>query len=280
MIPKIIFTYWEGDQLSIMHYYTIFSLLKYNPEINITIYTSKIKGAKLVQWYSGEHSINIENKVTLESLKNIDTNRVCLVEIDFKEAYNIENDISIIYKADFTRIAKLLEHGGMWFDMDILFIKRIPEVFFNSNVEFYYYTYSNTIPTGLLLSSAKNAFIQKVYDKALGILVNMKKDHMSNYQIVGPNLWNECFNEFKHLCISHCLERSEVYPYDCDEIGEMYSKEKCLNIKKIEEKTYGIHWYNGDSGMKKFINELNISQVNPNNTILEKMLVHVIRSHP
>ena len=100
---------------------------------------------------------------------------------------------------------------------------------------------------------------------------DLKKNEMCNYQMVGPNLWNECFNRSKEVCKTHILEKSDVYPYDCEEIHLMYS-----NTNQIKDNTFAIHWYNGHSGMKHFINSLNLANLNPNNTILEKMLVNVI----
>ena len=57
MIPRIIFTYWEGDQLSALHYLTIYSLHKYNHELDIIIYTDENPKNILREWNSPEHSI-------------------------------------------------------------------------------------------------------------------------------------------------------------------------------------------------------------------------------
>jgi hypothetical protein len=272
-IPKKFFTYWEGDQLSILHYYTIYSLRKYNPDTQITIYTSKNTGSKLSQWNSREHSIKIQNKVTLDSLINIDVSNISLTEIDFNKEYNVENDISVVYKADFIRIAKLYEHGGMWFDMDILFIKPIPDHLFHTDTELYFYMYLETIPTGLLFSSPKNTFITQLYEKALNIIVNIKSNQTHHYQVLGPNLWIKFLNEFKCPCVLHCLIKSDVYPYDSSNIIGIYS-----NLNCIEPNTFGLHWYNGDSYTKHFINRLNIQSLNPSNSIIEKMLFNVINN--
>ena len=71
MIPKIVFTYWEGDQLSELHYLTIYSLHKYNPDLDIIIYTDINPKNILREWKSNEHSIDIQKKIPLSKFESI-----------------------------------------------------------------------------------------------------------------------------------------------------------------------------------------------------------------
>jgi len=271
-IPKIFFTYWEGEQLSYLHYFTIYSLVKLNPNMEVIIYTSKIESTKLKQWDGNEHSVDIviDKYITMNKILEI-SNKIKLEMIDFEKEYNIDNNISCVYKGDFTRIVKLYEHGGMWFDFDILFIKPVPNYIFEQEFthNLLYFTYSNIIPTGLIFSSPKNEIITLLYNSSCNKIKNLN----NNYQQLGPNLWNDVFNNNKNKttgCL--CGSNKMVYPYIWDNIYNIFYS---LNDKTTDE-TFGIHWYNGDNLTKKYINEFDINNIDPNKNIFEKYLFKIM----
>jgi hypothetical protein len=286
-IPRIFFTYWEGDQLSQLHSYTITSILKQNPNIQVIIYTSTIDSNKFVDWTTCEHSIKIDNTISLDELVKIDPTRIMLRPIDFQNDYKIKNDISCIFKADFIRIAKLYEHGGLWFDMDIFFIKPFPDYLFNTDIELYFHntfsdqmsnivilfmTKQGVIPTGLILSTPKNDFISMLYYIALDKISN-PSDLTNSYQVLGPNLWTSLLQRhFNRINGYKCLSKSTVYPYEADYIHMLYE----LNDKDtslLQEDSFAIHWYNGAYHTKNFINRFDKNNIDPNRCFMEKMLI-------
>jgi hypothetical protein len=267
MIPKIVFTYWEGDQLSELHYLTIYSLHKYNPDIDIIIYTDENPKNILREWNSHEHSININKKIPLSNLININSNKIFLRTINFQKEYNFDNNISIVFKADFIRIAKLYEHGGIWFDMDILFIKPISEFFFKENVDAFIFIYSNVIPTGFLSTKPKSKYLEILFKKSLEIIENKK---LNDYQKIGPTIWTKEYNNLSHRdkMGMKILDNNLVYPFLWNELDNLLSKP---NIT-VPENTFGIHWYNGAPETKNFINNFNLLNINPNNSLIEKLI--------
>jgi len=247
MIPDKIFTFWEGESLSYLHYMTILSLHKLNPDKKITIYTG-IDGIMGNKWVGGEHSSNMEKKIPFSDILNISPN-IILETIDFQKEYNIPNNISYVYKADITRIIKLYEHGGVWFDFDILFIKKIPETIFNNTVDIIYFSYEDTIATGLIASSCKNNKIKFIYD----VLLNTVKSLDTNiyYQYIGPNLWRYCFSQaLFNDGKTRCENTTDIYPYTWSVIHLFFE----TNVDLVSGNTWGIHWYNGGESCKKFIN--------------------------
>lgn len=267
MIPKIIFTYWEGDQLSELHYLTIYSLHKYNPDLDILIYTDINPKNILREWNTHEHSIEIKKKIPLSNLININPQKIFLRPINFQKEYNFDNNISIIFKADFIRIAKLYEHGGIWFDMDILFIKSIPDFFFKENIDTYIFIYSQVIPTGFLATKSKTKYLEILYHNSLQIIKNKE---LNNYQKIGPIIWIE---EYKKLNQNQknnikILDNKLVYPFLWNELDYLFK----LNNIKIPENTFSIHWYNGAIKTKEFINNFNINNINPKNSLFEELI--------
>jgi len=271
MIPKIYFTYWEGNQLSKLHYYTIYSLTKLNPDMEIIIYTSKDVSDKFVQWESPEHSVKIKKTISLEEITNINNN-VKLVKIDFEKEHGINNKLSCVFKADFVRILKLYEHGGLWFDFDLLFIKKIPEHLFEGhNYDILYFTYENVVPTGLLLSSPKNDIIKNLYFSAKDIILKINANtHNNNYQVLGPCLWTQ--HVLHNPIGAYCLRNELVYPYTWSIINQFFES----NNDYISFDTFAIHWYNGGASAKNYINNFDEHNIDSNKCVINKYLHNIL----
>ena len=265
MIPKIVFTYWEGDQLSELHYYTIYSLHKHNPDLDIIIYTSTNPTNILVQWNTPEHSVKIQKTIKLDDIVSINRDKIKLVAIDFKANYNVDNDISCIYKADFTRIVKLYEHGGIWFDMDILFTKPLPDYLFTTNADIFLFRYSNVIPTGFIACAPRTKMLTQLYSTAMSITHSGK---LNDYQAIGPILWETVYRVTDKRGVI-MLPTECIYPLVWNRIDALFNP---TNGNIIKNYTFGIHWYNGGVSTKDFINRFDKTNINPERSLFEALI--------
>ena len=74
------------------------------------------------------------------------------------------------------------------------------------------------------------------------------------YQKIGPTLWTAVFGENNYLLEkTTCLPTDIIYPYEPDNIQE--TLKLAGGIDKIQERTVGIHWFNGSKAIKNFINK-------------------------
>jgi hypothetical protein len=264
MIPRLCFTFWEGDQFSKLHFLTIKSLVKYNPDMKIIIYTCT-SNSKLVAWNSYHHGASFsKNKVPFNDLHKISGN-ITFTAIDFMKEYDISNELSPVYKADIVRIAKLYEHGGAWFDFDLLFIAQIPRQLFEIPTDLIWFTCANSIPTGFIVAVPNVPIVKKLFDTLLS-----RKDNIAEYQTIGPDLWFELFYKNNDLLRNTtCLPYQLVYPYISYEIPQLIWKS---DNRQLSSDTFAIHWYNGDPNVKKFIDNLDFNNLSPNRSVLEKYI--------
>jgi hypothetical protein len=248
------FTYWEGDQFSYFNYLTILSLYKLNPGKDITVYTSEVPqndGKKT--WEGNEHDIKIKKYNFSDILPMVN-----LVKINFEKTYGISNDMHVVNKGDCIRVIKLYEHGGIWFDMDILFIKPIPDYMLNNqDHQMITHAYHGTIATGII-SCQPNSTIMKFMNDALFNKIKLYSNtEIKGYQWVGCDLWRDVVLETRPTELL-LARTSDVYPYLYDNLNELYYSTRDV----ISENTYAIHWYNGSPVSRNFINNFDINENN------------------
>jgi len=264
LIPKLAFTYWSGDQISYLHLLTIKTFMHFHPEWQFILYTDdKSLSSNERSYSSHEHQTKIKKTFTFDQILS---DQVTVVEVDFREEYGIK-DASLFhtYLADIIRIKKLAEHGGLWVDMDLFFLKAIPEEFlsgkYKDNRGLVVTTYCDTIATGLVagvqICSRLKAMSEEV-DKYLaeGSESNFGEDkkYTLSYQAFGPDLWRKFHEEDlknpKSSQSSIFYDSGLVYPYIWNEMDKFFYEDGSL-----PKKAFSVHWYNGSELTKKFINE-------------------------
>jgi hypothetical protein len=271
-IPNIAFTYWEGSQLSLLQYYTIYSFCKYNPLYEVIIYTSDDIIEFDINNLNHPSKINIskEKQISLFELSKI--KNVKINHIDILAELNSKIKISCpVKKADMVRIAKLYEHGGIWIDMDILFIKSIPEDIIKNTKDISYFTYGGTIATGFVISSPRNKAITYIYNKCIKML--QVTSDISDYQVFGPNLFRHCaFNNIELFSDCIYLDNNVVYPYKWNEPQIFFF----TNDDYVKDNTICIHWYNGNEHSRNYINGFDNTKINPEKCVFEKYLYKIL----
>ena len=253
-IPRIAFSFWEGSQLSLLHYMTIVSFHKYNPEFAIRLYYSDKEGnfthaaltAEKNKIHASGFNFRDDKCISMEQLRSL--SYLEIIPIDMEKEYDIPFETSPIHKADMVRIFKLYEHGGIWFDMDVLFIKPVPRHILHGTHDIYYFTYSQTIATGLIVSTPRNPAIQFLKDHCVSKI--QSRIITRDWQQFGPTLWKMCVS-LQPSVFQNCiyLDNAEIYPYLWNEPGLFFF----TNENRVKENTWGIHWYNGNIDSRRFI---------------------------
>lgn len=265
-VPKLLFTYWSGDKLSLLHFITLRAAKQLNPDYKLILYTAKPEQVTgKISYVSHEHSTELTEVFPFKALC-ADTD-VLVREIDVFSEYGFSEPLFHTYVADIVRIKKLEEHGGIWFDMDLLFTEPLTEdiTVLRSDKSCIVTSYSNTIATGLVSGLAHSPFFKQLSLKVDEYLAKGKEsnfersvDFKDAYQAFGPDLWRALaapcldadLDKHEHI---QSFKRELVYPYLWNEMSLLFGESESVKHKDV---TQGIHWYNGSSETRRFINEL------------------------
>lgn len=263
--PKVAFTYWSGDSLSYLHILTLRTITHLNPDFKMIVYTAKEnQSTNRISYNSHEHKLGLKGKLPFSAIYSV--SGVQVVEIDFNLEYNVTETLFHSYLADILRIKKLEEHGGIWFDMDILFRKPFSEDLctFQKGKSVKTISYSDTVATGFTVALPQSPFLKELSDTTDKYLLERKEtnfdseaDYTHQYQAFGPDLWRKLAHPYLNNKLgSHphitALSIDVVYPYLWNEMNDYFLgkvKSKC------GQNTIGVHWYNGSTEARIFLNE-------------------------
>lgn len=270
-IPKIAFTFWEGNQFSYLHYLTVKTLSHYNPDFKIFIYSTTNSTDINPEWNTHEHSNKITNNLySISLLEELDN--VYFIKINLDDYYlNIKN-VSAVYKSDIIRILKLKEHGGIWFDFDILFYKKIPDYLLELNQNnIGIFKYHGVLPIGFILSHPNNVILDYLIHKIKNIINGMST--INDYQAFGVKIWNNLMNIPPINSNIIIFSNEVIYSYLYDNLNTLYHTTNDITT----DKSIGIHWYNGAPISKHYINNIDFNNIDPNSSVMNKYVYKVLQ---
>jgi hypothetical protein len=265
-IPKIVHFYWAGKKLSFLQMMSVYSFWQLNPDWEIQMHTCTDTNNKIT-WGTKEQ----------EYSDNYEDFSVKLGEIPVKfnyhnfKDYGLSNELTEIHKSDIIRLFLLSRRGGIYCDMDILFIKPIEYMECNipenkdkdTFVSICHYGHS----IGFLMSSKRNEYYKDLYHKAYKIAtINTEL----GYQQVGAPLINKYYREIHTIPGNvYNISMNTVYPYDANHISNMFVGN---DLSKITPSTIGVHWYAGHQLAGKYLNDTNGGLTNLHQCVITSLL--------
>jgi hypothetical protein len=268
-LPNIAFTFWEGKEFSYLHLLTVQSLAYYNPDLTIIIYSSEVETDIHSTWTTEEHSTLITNNLSdislLRTIKNVQ-----FVKVNMDMYFPGLSNMSCIHKSDVLRIMKLKEHGGIWFDFDILFFRPItPSLLRLRRHDIGIFNYEEHIAIGFIFSHANNPIFDYLITAITPLL---GENSVSGYQSLGSRLWDRLLALPIIPSYIQLLPNDICYVYSASQIHSLYYNNKDITSNN----TIGIHWYNSSPLTKNYINQTNFQNLSPNRCVMNKYVHQVI----
>ena len=265
-IPKIIHFYWDGSKGDYLTSLTIKSFVFNNPDWSVTVWMPQIK------YY--------DTPIIWEPQENIPPHTMPYNDIDYIDYTYLRNELGVeiknieyfdlglsqnypeVLKSDIFRWKILYEIGGVWSDMDILFVDRIEKTDFAryknnfQDIELVVSQYDrdcdgnfiNFYYIGFLMSSKNNLFFNIMYNESI------KHISSTSYQGVGGDLMKRhfgIFNDIEKIINNNNyvnLQSDSVYHYWWGNLRSLYLDNNQDNIFEYVIKNnniIGYHWFRG-----------------------------------
>lgn len=226
MIPRTLFLYWGGRKLSWLRYLTVVSFAKHNPDWEIKVYYPVVPAVSHT-WKTKEQTIQYVGEDYTHKL----TEYAELIPFDV-ETLGFSREMPEVHKSDVFRLWALHEHGGVYSDFDILYVKPMPRV----KVRWYSRHPSEGHFSVGLLAAPKN---DNLYAELLELARN--STGTTKYQVFGATLWHRVADD--RLIEGWNIPTNFVYSCNWREAEKLFTSNEDLPPDAV-----GVHWFAGAMG--------------------------------
>lgn len=246
-MPKIAHFFWHQESMPFLHYATLDTFKRWNPDWEIRFYYSGQQGN--ASWQTNEHKY----RITKSEYK-----WPAAIKVDLPKIHPVQ-------QSDWLRWQLLSTVGGLWSDMDIIYFNPVPAEILKYDATIYkdkYYLIH------FLYAKPNNPMFAWIFDQA-------QKANKTTYQGLGSQLFNRRFNinGWKDLRIFNTPMSWTCNLNDLEvDILMKGDSDKWQTPDAIAQ-----HWYAGNNLSALAIN--NITQENMYNgkTTIYKILQHAYR---
>jgi hypothetical protein len=192
-------------------------------------------------------------------------------EFDFgdinHEAFQTNRSIHDVHRADMVRWHLMHEYGGVWSDMDVIYIDTLEKIPLPENLDYTTVLYplfsQHTI--GHLIASPQTTLYKRIYERAL---TTWRPD---SYQGIGsdainyvtgvtnsgwevPDIVDHMAKEWPDL-VGVNLPYNTFYPFPPGgEVWHLYNHSSAIETQQINDSTVAIHWFGGHPLTKNKLN--------------------------
>lgn len=250
-VPKKVFFYWGNPVMSWLRYMTLHSFRKLNPDWEMELHVSHID-MKDKYWHTPEaqdfHSYKGKNYLP----------EVEKLGVKIKECPVFVEGAGPSHNSNFFKWNELATNGGIYSDMDILFVKPIEEYY--KQIQYFqtglsYSTqwkkpgHGGYYSIGFMFSAGNNRFFKDVFNWST------KRCDLNSYQGAGVEPLYKMLEKTSMRPYIDGLDyvpMDIVYPWRDDQQKDFFN---CCHTT-LPKETIGIHWYAGHPMAQEFNNNI------------------------
>jgi GT2 family glycosyltransferase len=263
-VPKIVHYYWDDfKNFSYMNLYSLKTAVHYHPDYLHLIWCPTDPSDR-ISWEESCHK-DVEPDPSypdyFDAVKRMPNVRI--VYRDMSEFLGVDKGMSEVHKSDLLRYKLLYLYGGIWSDLDIVYIKPLTSLIdYDFDTINFRCRYSNSdliyFPVGLMMSKRGSQLFRFIYEEAI------KNYNESMYQCFGSELFKKLFSGSKfsihgnrrYLVFNSeknvFLDEAFYLKYNWTKIGELFLEEpKNSDLSDV----VGFHWFNGSSKTRELLKE-------------------------